>query len=164
MKETISALLQPVLLEKRELPEQLALELLVSELQNELAIAAEESAQRFLGKGGAPDPAVKGIAHRLENMVLRHDNLTGWDGYLDHEMKRKSGRTRELVTDVRKWLQPNDGSPVAKAISTARKRTVPYYDGEEFFPLRDEWPGYEELLRVPALREFLAALLERLTQ
>lgn len=161
----ISDFFQSALMKERELDKQLAVEIYVKALEEQLAKTADEHRQRFDEKGLAGQ---RGPLHALEQLVLRHPDALKWRGYLDHEIERKSGSLQKLLKAFRDWL-PNEAGhfgeshPVACAMVEAQSITRHIYrERHRPFPLSDEELAELNIqLAGPALREFLSCLLRR---
>lgn len=159
MKTPNSEFFQTFLHQKRPLQLQLAIELLINELESELAKNAESNARKY-----SPE-AVKAVAQNLENLALRHTKPGEWANYLQHEIDRKSGSSKALLEEVKSWLGSDSSSPISNAWDEAVKHVQLAYGGEEFCPFSAQ--VFRELktnLYPAALREFMAQQLGRLTE
>jgi hypothetical protein len=165
MRSIISDFFQPILMKDRELVKQLAVEIYINALEEQLTTMADKHRQKFDEKEITRQ---RGPLHALEQLVLRYPNPLKWQGYLDHEIKRKSGSLQKLLKTIRDSLPDKTGRfgkghPVACALNEARNIAQDVYRRHyRRFPLTDEEiVELEAQLAGPALREFLSCLLGR---
>ncbi len=156
---------------------QLALDLLLREIQEKLDHLAGAEAKNFLDKSKT---RIGHSARLFENIFLRDDNLQTWKGFLKVEEGRKRANTQKLAATFLKWCEAPQESPAEEAIRfarsvianskswkrlTIRQEEMDKLDSElEEAADREDivFESFEDRLLKAALRELIARIIWRL--